>query len=70
MHRSAMKAVILMLCLPLTGCATIGQGTSEETAANGCEWTAYILVSKQDELTEGTARQILAHNQIRQTVCE
>lgn len=50
--------------LLLTGCASGGIGT------DGCEWTRYILVSQQDDLTEGTARQILAHNETRTFVCD
>lgn len=49
--------------LLLTGCAT------NSGATDGCEWTRYILVSREDVLTEGTAQQILAHNLTRQKVC-
>lgn len=36
----------------------------------GCKWTAYILISKADVLTPGTARMILNHNETRERNCE
>mgnify|MGYP007057189166 CR=1 FL=1 len=53
-----------MAALLLTGCAT------NTAATDGCEWTRIIYVSQQDVLTEGTARQILAHNETRERICQ
>ena len=50
----------------LSGCS----GTGAVTDLNGCDWTAYILASNDDVLTEGTAAQIENHNLIRQKTCE
>ena len=57
------KASIALVSLLLTACATSGPAT------DGCEWTRYILVGRQDVLTEDTARQILAHNETREQIC-
>jgi len=53
--------------LLLTACATNGPVT--EVVDAGCYWTAPILVSQQDQLTEGTAEQILAHNEVWKQRC-
>lgn len=34
-----------------------------------CSWVKPIYVSKSDQLTDGTARQILAHNETWERVC-
>ena len=47
----------------LAACATSGAAT------DGCEWSAPILVSQGDDLTDGTARQIIAHNESGAEVC-
>lgn len=60
MTRIAMLATTMIL---LAACATAGPAT------DGCEWTAPILVSQSDDLTDGTARQILAHNRTGERVC-
>lgn len=49
----------------LTGCATSGVVTS----AGYCEVARPILISKQDGLTDGTARQILGHNETWAAIC-
>lgn len=48
-------------CLLLTACA--GTGRVTEVVDAGCYWTAPIYVSQADDLTDDTARQILAHNE-------
>ena len=50
------------LTLLLTSCAT-GGGTDP------CGPWRPILVSRQDVLTEGTARQVLAHNETGRRLC-
>jgi len=49
----------------LTGCATSGAVTS----AGYCEVAKPILISKKDVFTDGTARQILAHNETWAAIC-
>ena len=63
-----MKFVILAGAVSLLaiGCGRSGPVTD---AAQGCDWTSYILISQQDELTEGTAEQIEAHNETRERFC-
>jgi hypothetical protein len=53
------------MAMLLTGCATSGAVTS----AGYCEVAKPILISKKDELTDGTARQILAHNETWAAIC-
>lgn len=48
-------------CLLLTACAATGPEI--EVIDAGCYWTAPIYVSQADDLTDDTARQILAHNE-------
>jgi len=49
----------------LAGCATSGAVTS----SGYCEVAAPILISKDDAFTDGTARQILAHNETWAAIC-
>ena len=51
-----------MLCV--SGCGLVGNGTNA-----GCEWAKPIFTSKDDVLTDGTARAILTHNETWQAVC-
>lgn len=53
----------LVMAPLLTSCAGTGAGT------DGCEWTRPILVSSADNLTDGTARQILEHNEAGARIC-
>lgn len=58
----------LIACLTaglLTGCAINTRVTD-----TGCLWTRTITVSQADVLSDGTARQILAHNETRERVCQ
>ena len=53
-----------LTALLLTGCAINGPATS-----GGCEWVQPIYISRADVLTDGTARQVLAHNEAWQAIC-
>lgn len=54
------------MMLPLAGCATSGAGTK----AGYCDVSQPILISKKDVLTDGTARQILSHNETWKSICK
>ena len=58
---AAMAALLLA-----TGCSLSGPATEP---VQGCDWTAYILVGKDDVLTEKTASDILVHNETRKRIC-
>ncbi|WQZ00335.1 o-spanin [Escherichia phage Shy] len=50
----------------LTSCATNGRGIESPkvvTVDTACKWVQPIYVSKDDVITDGTARQILSHNE-------
>jgi hypothetical protein len=49
----------------LSGCASTGPAIS-----GFCEVAQPIWISKADALTDGTARQILAHNETWATICK
>lgn len=50
--------VACLAMLSVSGCESVGPATEP-----GCEWAQPIYVSRDDVLTEGTARQILRHNE-------
>jgi hypothetical protein len=56
-----LRSLALLASLLLTACASGGRVT--EVVDAGCDWTRPVLVSRFDVLTDGTARQILAHNE-------
>jgi hypothetical protein len=64
-----MKLLLCLLVVLLNGCGTTGPAIEPQVITNtrivdtGCNWLKPIYVSKADVLTEGTAQQILAHNQ-------
>jgi hypothetical protein len=65
-----MKSLSLMMVLLLTGCGTLGLGVTEPVVVDtSCNWAKPILISKRDVLTDGTARQILAHNELTAKNC-
>ena len=66
--KSALLAA-MMGSLLLTGCSLTGRSGAVTEEANGCAWTSYIFVSKDDQLTEETATDILAHNEARKEKC-
>lgn len=60
---------VLPLALLLPSCAITGHGKPSPLPSNGCEWVSPIMVSPQDVLTDGTAKQILALDQTWQKIC-
>jgi hypothetical protein len=56
-----------LLLLSLT---TLGSGCASTPAISGaCSWVKIITVSRQDVLTDQTAREILQHNLKVEEVC-
>lgn len=62
------KLLLLALTALLAGCCTPPEPTVRiiDTA---CAWTKPIIISKQDILTDGTAQQIVAHNDTGRDRC-
>jgi len=57
--------------LLLTGCAMIGRETKPPVVIDtSCQWVTPIYISKKDVLTDGTSRQILAHNETWKGFCK
>lgn len=63
MKLTAPLPLLLALAL-LTGCSKTGAGI------DACGPWKPIYVSKEDKFTEGTAKQILAHNLTGQKICK
>lgn len=62
-----------MVGLSLTSCVTNGSGTDPVHVVikdSTCDWVRPVLISRDDVLTEGTARQILIHNETWERLCE
>ncbi len=53
-----------LMAMLLSGCQAPGVVTD-----SGCLWAGPIYVSRADYLTDGTARQVLAHNETWAKVC-
>lgn len=65
-----MKYLHLMMVLLLSACGINGPVLTESKVVDtSCSWAKVILVSKKDSLTDGTARQVLAHNELVQKNC-
>ncbi len=47
----------------------IGSGLAGCEPIRSCDWAEPIRVSSQDDLTPGTARQILTHNETGADLC-
>jgi hypothetical protein len=62
--RLTAKLFASLTALLVTACAPTGPVTS-----GGCEWARPVYVSRSDVLTDGTARQILTHNETWRRVC-
>jgi hypothetical protein len=53
----------LLASLPMfTSCSSV-------SVATDCAWAKVITVSKDDVLTDETARQLLAHNRTVEAIC-
>jgi len=61
--RARSVAVLLASLILASGCAMSG------SVISGCGMFEPILTSRHDVLTDGTARQILAHNDIGRGLC-
>lgn len=46
-----------------------GCGIEAPQFDTGCDWVMPIRPSQQDQLTDGTVAQILAHNEVWEEVC-
>lgn len=62
MRRLKLLVCLTMLCV--SGCGV--NGSVIDTA---CSWVRPIMISKDDALTPGTARQILDHNDSWKAAC-
>jgi hypothetical protein len=47
-----------------------GSGCASTSVISPCSWVRVISVSKDDVLTDQTAREILAHNEKVEAVCK
>ena len=60
----------LRLCLMLNAIAVFLAGCATEPGASfECDWAEPIRPSQADQLTDGTARQILNHNETGARLC-
>jgi len=61
---SRMKLIVLTLAMLLTSCAATTPEIRTETKVidTSCSWVKVINISMSDQISDGTARQILAHN--------
>lgn len=57
----------LLIVFAMTGCATAKK--NDEPGVDYCSTARAIYVSKNDGLTDGTARQVLEHNLTGQKLC-
>ena len=57
---------LLVLAALLSGCAS----PATVVVDTGCDWARPILVDDADQFTDGTARQILVHNETWQGRCK
>lgn len=49
---------------------SISACTTSGAVIDGCSWVKPIYVSKQDVFTDGTASQILGHNEKWKVICD
>lgn len=63
--RLNVKCCALAATLLASACSTSGAVTE-----GACGWVKPIYVSKSDSLTDGTVRQILAHNETWARICD
>ncbi len=55
--------IVWLMMLSLASCGSVGVGKTY------CSWVKPILISDNDQLTGGTARRILAHNETWNKFC-
>ncbi|HVI55474.1 MAG TPA: hypothetical protein VM621_10535 [Luteibacter sp.] len=63
MHQRFLS-LLLLLTLPVLSCCATGP-----VQTDGCDWAKPIYVSKDDVLTDGTAKQILTHDETGKVIC-
>lgn len=65
---------VLLLCLMaplLMSCANNGRAIEKINVIDtACSWVKPIYISKDDQLTDGTARQILSNNRAYMSSCK
>jgi hypothetical protein len=59
-----LKLLVCLLTLCASGCATNGS-----VIDTSCAWVRPIMVSRDDQLTDETAREILTHNEAWERIC-
>lgn len=64
MKSKTKTAALLLMAMLLNACAINGRVTD-----SFCTVGRPIYISKQDTLTDGTARQILDHNEVGKVLC-
>lgn len=65
-----MKYLAWMMVPLLMSCGHVGRVQTEvQTVDTSCSWAKVILVSSKDVLTDGTARQLVAHNRLVEKNC-
>jgi hypothetical protein len=61
--RSRLYPRLSVIAVLIAGCAI------DPGVGSGCDWAEPIRPSRADQLSEGTARQILAHNETGAQLC-
>ena len=64
-----LSLAVLTSVVLLTSCTGSGPAIDPQRALNGCDWTKFIRVGKDDKITEATAKEILTHNRTRKRIC-
>lgn len=66
-----MKLILLMMAMLCASCAaTIPEIRTETVIVDtSCSWAKTISISVNDNITDGTARQVLAHNRLVNRNC-
>lgn len=69
LKRPLMLSAWLLTSLLLASCVSAGRAVKPPVVDNGCAAFRPIYVSLDDVLTDGTAQQILAHNEVGARLC-
>lgn len=59
----------MLTALILSTGLTAGCGVDPRTLRNDCDWAEPIRPSRQDDLSDGTLAQIVAHNEVGERLC-